>query len=154
MKTYILSILALLVLVVSCREEAVPKPDDLLSKEQMAAILYDVTLVNSIKGVNKQKLEDTYLHLDSYLYAKHETDSLQFKRSNDYYAANPTKYFEIYGIVQAKLTKERKKVGEALEAEQKRRDSIQDAKKIQRSKIDKDSLAKKKPEFTRVRGDK
>lgn len=154
MKKYIFSIIALLILVVSCREEAVPKPDDLLSKERMAAILYDITLVNSIKGVNKQKLEDTYLHLDSYLYAKHEIDSLQFKRSNNYYAANPTEYFEIYSIVQAKLSKERKRVGEALEAEQKRRDSIQDAKKIQRSNNKKDSLAKKKPKFARVRGDK
>ena len=79
----------LVLIAVSCREEAVPKPDDLLSKEKMAEILYDVTLINSVKGVNKSKLEETNMHLDTYLYKKHEIDSLQFLESNNYYATYP-----------------------------------------------------------------
>ena len=116
---------------VSCRKEAVPKPDNLLSKEKMAIILYDVTLINSIKGVNKKKLEETNMHLDSYLYKKHETDSLQFLMSNNYYAANPLQYNEIYGMVHDRLQKERKGIDEELKAEQERRDSLQEAKKIE-----------------------
>lgn len=143
MKKYIACVILLAFTVVSCKQEAVPKPDDLLSKEKMAAILYDITLVNSIKGVNKSKLDDGFMHLDMYLYKKHETDSLQFKRSNNYYAANPEAYSEIYGIVQARLTKERKAVGEQLEIEQKRRDSISEAKKQARMKAIDTSLSKK-----------
>ncbi len=119
---------------VSCREEVVSKPDNLLSKEKMAAILYDITLINSIKGVNKKKLEDNNMHLDSYLYVKHQTDSLQFASSNNYYAVHPMKYDEIYAMVQARLAKERKTVGEDLKAEQARRDSIQKVNKEERKK--------------------
>lgn len=135
MKKYIWCLL-IVFLAVSCREEAVPKPDDLLSKEKMAAILYDVTLINSIKGVNKKKLEETYMHLDSYLYKKHETDSLQFLSSNNYYAANPLQYDDIYNLVNLRLKKERKGIGELLDAEQKRRDSLQEAKRAERKKND------------------
>ncbi|AXG68410.1 hypothetical protein KORDIASMS9_00625 [Kordia sp. SMS9] len=147
MKKYIACLLILVLTIASCKNEAIPKPDDLLSKETMAAILYDITLVNSIKGVNKSKLDDGFMHLDMYLYEKHKTDSLQFKSSNNYYAANPEIYSEIYGIVQARLTKERKEVGEQLEIEQKRRDSISEAKKQARmKKIDTTLSNKGKPQ--------
>jgi hypothetical protein len=153
MNRYIALILIVILTTVSCKEEAVPKPSNLLSKEQMTAILYDITLINSIKGVNKKKLEDGYMHLDTYLYTKHNTDSAQFADSNNYYAANPTVYSEIYSTVQAKLTKDRKTVGEELEAEQKRRDSIQKAKKLARKNKKKDSVAKPKPEFGKAKND-
>jgi hypothetical protein len=146
MKKYILYLVIVLI-AVSCREEAIPKPDNLLSQEKMVAILYDVTLINSIKGVNKRKLEDSNMHLDSYLYKKHETDSLQFLSSNNYYAANPLKYNKIYGLVQARLQKERKGIDEELKAEQKRRDSLQAAKKAERKKND----TLPKPKFSEMR---
>jgi hypothetical protein len=146
MKKYILCLVIVLI-AVSCREEAIPKPDNLLSQEKMVAILYDVTLINSIKGVNKRKLEDSNMHLDSYLYKKHETDSLQFLSSNNYYAANPLKYNKIYGLVQARLQKKRKGIDEELKAEQKRRDSLQAAKKAERKKND----TLPKPKFSEMR---
>ncbi|MEM6686101.1 MAG: DUF4296 domain-containing protein [Bacteroidota bacterium] len=142
MKKNLLYILLILFIVVSCKEEAIPRPNNLLSKERMAGILYDITMINSIKGVNKFKLEESYMRLDTYLYEKHKTDSIQFQISNNYYAANPTVYSEIYEMVQARLTKERKVIGEELEAEQKRRDSIQEAKKIDRENGKKDSVGK------------
>lgn len=155
MNRYIALILIVVLTTVSCKEEAVPKPDNLLSKEQMAVILYDITLINSIKGVNKKKLEDGYMHLDAYLYKKHNTDSAQFADSNNYYAANPAMYGKIYETVQARLAKERKTVGKELEAEQKRRDSIQKSKKLARVNKKKDSIAKEKPKpkFTQAKSD-
>jgi hypothetical protein len=150
MKKYIWC-LVIAFIAVSCREEAVPKPDNLLSKEKMAEILYDVTLINSIKGVNKQKLEDSYMHLDTYLYKKHETDSLQFLSSNNYYAANPMVYNEIYGLVAAKLQKERKIIGKELDAEQKRRDSVQAAKKAAKIAEKKKNDTLPKPKFDQAK---
>ena len=146
MKTYITYLFIALFVLISCKEEAVPKPDNLLSKEKMAEILYDVTLINAAKGVNKKKLEDSYMHLDAYIYQKHAIDSVVFLESNNYYAANPMQYDEIYGIVQARLTKERKAVGEAIEAEQKRKDSLQKA-RIEAQK-NSDTIIAKKPKFT------
>jgi len=128
--------MVLVLMAVSCKEEAIPKPDDLISKERMAEILYDLTLINSVKGVNKRKLEKNNMHLDAYLYKKYETDSLQFLSSNNYYAAHPLKYNEIYGLVQARLEKERKGVDDQLKIEQERRDSLQAAKKAELKKND------------------
>jgi len=153
MNKYILYIFIAIFAIVSCAEEAVPKPDNLLSKEQMVEILYDITLVNSIKGVNKKKLEDGHVHLDTYLYKKHNTDSIQFLMSNNYYAANPPMYIDIYRMVQARLTKERKDVGKQLEDEQERRYSVQKEKKEARKNKKKDTVAKPKPKFTEVKSD-
>jgi hypothetical protein len=124
--------------IVSCKQESIPKPDNLLSKEQMANMLYDITLINAMKGVDKRKLDSSILHFDTYLYKKHKTDSAQFAISNNYYAANPLKYNEIYGMVSARLEKERKVVDKKMEAEKQRRDSLQKAKKeeqIKRKKL-------------------
>jgi uncharacterized protein YcfL len=142
MKKYIICLFIGLFMVVSCREEAVPRPDNLLSEEKMAAILYDITLINAVKGVSRKQLNESYLRYDTYLFEKHGVDSTQFAESNNYYSANPTLYHEIYGIVRDSLTKERKIVGEKLEAEQKRRDSVQKAMKYNRKKGD--TLTKKK----------
>ncbi|MBC8755524.1 DUF4296 domain-containing protein [Kordia sp. YSTF-M3] len=150
MKKYIWCLIIALI-AVSCREEAVPKPDNLLSKEKMAEILYDVTLMNSIKGVNKKKLEENNMHLDTYLYKKHETDSLQFLSSNNYYAANPMIYNEIYGLVATRLQKERKDVGKELDAEQKRRDSVQAAKKAAKEAERKKNDTLPKPKFDQAK---
>lgn len=132
---------------VSCKEEAIPKPDDLLSQEKMAEILYDLTLINSVKGVNKRKLEDSNMHLDAYLYKKHKTDSLQFLLSNNYYASYPLKYNEIYDLVQARLQKERNGIDKELKKEQERRDSLQAAKKAELKKND----TLPKPKFKQVK---
>ncbi|WP_052752735.1 DUF4296 domain-containing protein [Kordia zhangzhouensis] len=147
----VISLFILCITIISCKEEAVPKPDNLLSKEKMAEILYDITLINAAKGVDNKKLEESYMHLDAYVYQKHQIDSLQFLVSNNYYAANPLIYDEIYGIVQAKLTKERKAIGKEIELEQKRRDSIQDAKKIARKERNNDSITEKKPKFKQAK---
>ncbi len=146
MKTYIASILTLLLLVVSCKEEAVPKPDDLLSKQQMADILYDITLINSMKGVDKKNLEASFFHYDTYLYKKHNVDSAQFAESNNYYAAYPLKYDKIYELVNTRFLKERRDVEAELEKEKKRRDSLQKAKKEEQERLNKrkDTVQKKK----------
>ncbi len=146
MKKYIWCLIVL-VGMVSCKEEAVPKPDNLLSKEQMANILYDVTLINAMKGVDKKKLEESFLHFDAYIYKKHNIDSAQFASSNNYYSANPLKYGKIYELVSAKLQKERTVVEAEMKKEQKRRDSVQKAKKEALKK--KDTLPK--PKFKEVK---
>lgn len=133
MKNILWCILVLL-MVSACKREHVSKPDDLISKEKMTNILYDLVLLNSIKGINKKKLEERNMHLDSYLYKKYEIDSVQFSTSNTYYAANPSEYDEIYQIVNARLKAKRGEITIEMEADKKRRDSIKDVKDAQRKK--------------------
>lgn len=114
---------------VSCRKEAVPKPDDLLSKEKMANILHDISLINSMKGVDKKGLEASILRYDAYIFKKYDIDSARFFKSNNYYAANPVQYDKIYELVEAKLQQERKHIQLEIEKEKKRNDSIKNAHK-------------------------
>jgi len=149
MKKYILCLIVFIE-IVSCREEAVPKPDNLLSKQQMADVLYDITVINSMKGVDKRGLEASILHFDTYLYKKHNIDSVQFTSSNNYYASNPLQYNKIYGLVVARLEKERTIVEAEMKKEQERKDSLQKAKKQEIAKQKKLKDTVPKPKFKQV----
>lgn len=146
MKKYIWCLIVLIGMV-SCKEGAVSKPDNLLSKEQMANVLYDVTLINAMKGVDKKGLDASFLHFDAYIYKKHNIDSAQFASSNNYYSANPLQYDKIYELVNAQLLKERTLVEAEMKKEQERRDSVQKVKKEALKK--KDTLPK--PKFKQVK---
>lgn len=143
---YITGLLIVLLAIVSCRKEVVPKPDDLLSKEKMADILHEITLINAMKGVDKKKLEASILHYDTYIYKKHDVDSTRFIESNNYYAANPEEYDKIYELVEAKLNAQRTSIQVKMEEEKKRKDSIRNAQKEALKK--KDTLPK--PKFNQV----
>ena len=139
---YITGLLIVLLAVVSCRKEAVPKPDNLLPKEKMADILHDITLINAMKGVDKKKLEASILHYDTFIYKKYDIDSTRFIESNNYYAANPEEYDKIYELVEAKLNVQRTRIQVKMEEEKKRKDSIRKAQKEALKK--KDTLPKAK----------
>ena len=70
----VISILFLL----SCENLEVKNPSNLISEDQMVEILYDVVLINSAKGINKQLLQNNIKNPQAYVYKKHNIDSLQF----------------------------------------------------------------------------
>ncbi|NNJ89346.1 MAG: DUF4296 domain-containing protein [Eudoraea sp.] len=127
-------VLFLLVLVIgtSCVEKIIKKPDDLIPREKMTQLLYDLAILNAAKGTNSAILE---VHFDSptyFLFEQYGVDSLQFVHSDIYYASQPLLYEAIYKEVAAKLEKEkneieeaRKKVNDSLAARSRKlRDSI------------------------------
>ena len=63
-------IISLLVFM-SCGNTAIKKPTNLISEDQMVEILYDVMIINSAKGVNKQLLENNIQNPKEYIYSKH-----------------------------------------------------------------------------------
>ena len=105
----------------------------MISEDQMVEILYDVVLINSAKGVNKQLLENNIKNPQAYIYRKHNIDSIQFAESNAYYTFKSDTYKSIYVKLELKLTAQ-KTEDEALIKERKRlKDSIKEHKK---TKID------------------
>ena len=54
-----------------CGKTAAKKPSGLISEDQMVEILYDVVLINSAKGVNKQLLQKNINNPEAYIYKKH-----------------------------------------------------------------------------------
>lgn len=133
-------LILLLVLVLTTVACSGPKkPKRLISKKKMVNILIDAKLIVTANGVNKKIMKDSGVYPDSYIYNKHNIDSLQFAESNTYYTYNIKDYEEIYQMVKDSLDKlkahytalrdeERKKAEQkskdSLEAILKKRDSL------------------------------
>jgi hypothetical protein len=104
----------------------VKKPDNLIPKDKMSEILYDLYTINSAKGVNRNLLEKNGLVPETYVLTKYNIDSTQFADSNTYYTYDNEEYSAIIEKVKAKLEKEKKALEEI-------RDTVQESKK---SRID------------------
>ena len=62
------------------------KPQDLISEENMVNIIYDMSLINVSKGINKRIIENNGMRPKSYILNKYNIDSIQFVNSNRYYS--------------------------------------------------------------------
>ncbi len=127
---------------VACQDFDRPKkPANLISKEQMTELLYDLYIINAAKGVNRKTLETNGFNPENYILEKYNIDSTQFADSNTYYAFDTETYSAIVEQVKARL-EQNKNIYEALKQQrddsiQKRRDSINE-----KGKRKKDSLKK------------
>jgi hypothetical protein len=113
----------------SCGREIKPeKPENLIPETEFTEILFDMFVINSAKGVNKKVMEENGLKPEQYIYDKYQIDSLQFAKSNEYYAFDSEKYTAILKNIKQKVENQKKlfeKQLEEEEAENKRRlDSI------------------------------
>lgn len=116
-------------LLISCGKEIKPeKPDNLIPENEFTEILLDMFVINSAKGVNKKVMEENGLKPEAYIYQKYQIDSLQFAKSNEYYAFDSEKYTEILYRIKQRVEDQKKfyeKQLEEEEAERKRKlDSI------------------------------
>lgn len=97
-------LLVLIIFLGSCRNVETPeKPDDLISKDKMAAILAEVYMNNAARSVDLNLIRNSGIHLDSLVYQKFDIDSLQFANSNNYYSANLNMYIDILKDVEERL---------------------------------------------------
>jgi hypothetical protein len=90
-------------------------PENLISKEKMVDIIYDMTLINVAKGVNKSILENNGIIPEQYLFNKHSIDSMLFAKSNEYYSYDLKTYKTIYDNVKIKLEKNKKIIIDSIE---------------------------------------
>lgn len=140
----LLIICVLGILFASCSKREKPtKPSDLIAKDKMELILYDLYILNAAKGVNSKILESKRIKPESYLLTKHNIDSTQFANSNAYYAFDADEYKVLVENVKARLEKDKEifEEQERIEGQRakRRRDSIT---KANRKK--KDSIVKSK----------
>jgi hypothetical protein len=118
-------VIIILGLLFSCNEKVVEKPENLIPEDKMAAILYDISLLNAGKIINESILNEYDIKPMGYIYTKHDIDSVQFVKSDTYYASMPTEYEAIYTKVKDRLEKDEK----FLEDErQRKQDSLVEAK--------------------------
>jgi CRISPR/Cas system-associated protein Cas5 (RAMP superfamily) len=104
--------------VASCTKLKGPdKPKNLISKGKMIDILIDAKLITSASSANKIIMRDSSLNINTYIYEKHNVDSLQFALSNSYYAFHIEEYEDIYTRLTDSLEKLKSKLKE-IEAEE------------------------------------
>ena len=96
MKKYLLIIF----LFIGCSDNV---PDNLISKEKMENIIFDIMILNASSGFDL-KIDDNLLS-DELIYKKHNIDSLQFFESELYYSKNPREHYEIYAKVKIRILK-------------------------------------------------
>lgn len=101
----ILILLAIVTILASCKDEIVKKPERLIEKPVMIDIMYDLSLLNAIKYQNSASLDTFKINPTTYIYKKYKIDSLQFVKSNSYYAADYKEYTDIIEQVNNRLTK-------------------------------------------------
>ena len=109
----IIPFLAILTLLISCKEEVVQKPERLIEKDVMVDVMYDLAVLEAIKYQNPASLDTFKINSRDYIYKKYKIESLQFVKSNVYYASD----YEDYKLMFEQITKR-------LDANKKSADSL------------------------------
>ena len=124
----------------ACSEKVIEKPENLIPKDQMALILYDLAIINAAKTTNPSYLINRNFESMPFIYRKYGIDSVQFVQSDIYYASIPDEYESIYKVVEARLELE---MNEVEERKTRISDSIRRMADEQRNKIRQEQLKKK-----------
>ena len=98
-----LSIILLFLLSISCNSNAVKKPENLIEREKMVDIIYDMSILEAAKSQKPIVLEQYQIQSNSYVYKKYQIDSLQFANSVKYYATDFENYHTIYDSVNKRI---------------------------------------------------
>ena len=124
----------------SCNEKTIEKPENLIPKKQMVEIIYDLAIINAAKKTNSIYLVDNNIEAMPFIYERYGIDSLQFVKSDIYYASIPAEYEAMYKIVEARIERE-KSVYDS--AKTKVSDSVRKIAEKQRERLREQAIKKK-----------
>jgi hypothetical protein len=97
----------ILIVFSSCEKPVVSKPVNLIEREKMVNIMYDLTILESMKVEQYTLLDSIKYTPNQYIYKKYKIDSVQFAKSNLYYAADYKDYEKIYNEIKTRLVAEK-----------------------------------------------
>ena len=137
-KTIVL--LMVLFVFLSCKEEVVQKPDRLIAKEQMMDIMYDLALLDGIKYQTPTAADTIKINPKEYVLKKYKVDSLQFAKSNIYYASNYTEYKDMFDQIIKRIDDRKAVIDSIIKIEDKNKLKIDSAKQLKKPLIKTDSV--------------
>jgi hypothetical protein len=135
-----LSFLAILILFLSCKEELVEKPDRLIEKDKMVDIMYDLAVLQGIKYQNPTSLVTYNINPSQYIFKKYKIDSLQFAKSNVYYASNYEVYKDIFDGIIKRIDGQKKVLDSVVKIETNKKIKLDSIKLKKETGIGKDTL--------------
>ncbi|WP_116790512.1 DUF4296 domain-containing protein [Flavobacterium psychrotrophum] len=97
-------------LAVSCGNENAPKPERLLSEDEMVDILYDISLLQAVKSYKSQILDTNSVDPRTYIYKKYKLDSITLSQNHNWYASDLENYEKIQGRVSNRIRSEHDKL--------------------------------------------
>lgn len=132
----IILFLAIAITFVSCKEEVIPKPDRLIVQDVMVDIMYDLTILEAIKNQNPASLDTFKINSRAYIFKKYKIDSIQYAKSNIYYASDYNEYMSMFEQISKRLEVKTQSV-DSLIKKQKKKKSVKKVR--QKSSIDSDT---------------
>lgn len=127
------SLLVVLILFLSCKEEAVEKPDRLIEKGKMVNIMYDLAILEGIKYQNPTSLVTYDINPSKYIYKKYKIDSLQFAQSNVYYASDYEGYKDVFDEIIKRIDDQKEVMDSLVKMENRKKmklDSIKSKREV------------------------
>lgn len=106
--------IAVPLLLLGCAEGQLPRPENLIPRDRMVNILYDIAALDAIDGTYPKALERNGIKVMPFVYEKYGIDSLQLAQSDLYYASRPQEYEEIYKALEDRITARRDSINEVI----------------------------------------
>lgn len=99
-----------LLLSVSCSDRPVPKPDNLLSKEVMEEIIFDLAVLEAAESHKPQVLIDNKIEVKQFVYKKYNIDSLTYFQNYKYYASDIKTFKKMYKHVNERIQNQKNEI--------------------------------------------
>ena len=104
MKKIVLVLIVFLIIVSSCTNNSIKKPKNLIERQEMIQIIYDLSLLEAMKAQNAG-VPNIYPRATVFLKTKYKIDSLTFAENTKYYASDVEDYKKMYEEIKEKLKK-------------------------------------------------
>ncbi|MBG6060264.1 hypothetical protein IWX83_000027 [Flavobacterium sp. CG_9.1] len=125
----ITTVIVMLILLVSCKEEVIQKPDQLVEKDVMVNVMVDLSILEAIKYQNPASLDTFKINPRDFIYKKYKIDSLQFAKSNVYYASDYEDYKLMFEQIVQRLDAKKKSADSLVNLEKKKKNPTLSKKK-------------------------
>lgn len=117
----IIIFLGVIALLVSCKQEVIDKPEQLIERDVMVDIMYDLSILEAMKYQNPTTLDTFKINPREYILKKYKIDSLQFAKNNVYYAADYKGYKLMFEKVTKRLDDNKTKIDSLINFEKKKK---------------------------------
>ena len=104
----------ILIILVSCSDKPVQKPDNLLNKEEMENIIYDISILQAAEVFKPEILVKNNIKIKNYIYKKYTIDSTIFFQNYRYYAADIKAFKKIYKNVNNRIESQKSEIDTLL----------------------------------------
>lgn len=108
MKKFILLFTILAFVTTSCKDAIIAKPKNLISKDKMEDIIYDLAILEAARTQNSSV--QNYIKPTEFIKNKYKIDSITFAKSTQYYASDIKEYQKMYEVVKERLVTENSKL--------------------------------------------